>query len=113
MFKWINKQGVQSDEGFIVQFTGRSTARYTEMEKVLTFSLEPGRTADGLPSEIIDPSSIIRWDGDPAGAIISPDERARLIRNISAAFEFQGLRLVVGGSPISNAELLARFSKLR
>ena len=40
MFTWLNKQGVQSDSGFIVQFTGRFTAEYREGGKIMTVALK-------------------------------------------------------------------------
>jgi hypothetical protein len=95
MFKWINKQGVESDDGFVVQFTGRFTVQYREGERVLTLFVEAGGLIDGMREEAIDPSAFERWDGNPSEQMISRDERARLIKNIYDAFEFQGLRLVV------------------
>jgi hypothetical protein len=93
MFKWINNQGVESDDGFVVQFTGRFTVQYRERERVLTLFVEAGRVIDGIRDEVIPLSEFERWDGDPPEQMISTDERARLIKNISDAFEFQGLRL--------------------
>ena len=40
MFSWISKQGVRSDEGFEVQFTGRFTAEYREGAKFLVVDIE-------------------------------------------------------------------------
>ena len=42
MFTWLNKQGVQSDAGFVVQFTGRFTCEYREDGRVLELEVEDG-----------------------------------------------------------------------
>jgi len=63
MFTWINKQGVQSDKGFAVQFTGRFTAEYREDGKVMTVDIEDG-FCNGAPSIIISPTAFQRWDSE-------------------------------------------------
>jgi hypothetical protein len=92
MFTWLNKQGVQSDDGFIVQFTGRYTAEYREKNKILTIKVEDGFN-DGRPCVIIDDNAFERWDSE-----LSPlpeSERERLLNNFREACEFQGLKLVI------------------
>ena len=42
MFTWLNKQGVKSDAGFEVQFTGRFDAEYREAGKVMSIYVESG-----------------------------------------------------------------------
>ena len=47
MFIWLNMQGVQSDRGFVVQFTGRFTAEYREHSKVVTLEVEDWKPETG------------------------------------------------------------------
>ena len=91
MFVWLNKQGVQSDSGFSVQFTGRFTAEYREDKRIVTLRVEDGTTG-GLPSVIFDPDAFVRWDD---GTSISPDHQAQLFQNVKGAMEFQGLKMVI------------------
>ena len=91
MFTWLNKQGVQSDRGFAVQFTARSAAEYREADKVVTLAVESGLTG-GAPCIIVDPKAFDRWD---SGELIPPHERARLFQNLKEAMEFQGLQLTI------------------
>lgn len=97
MFTWLNKQGVQSDRGFVVQRTGRFTADYREDDKLVTLDVESGLDG-GLPCIILDPSAFARWDD---GTPIAPDQQAQLFQNFKEAMEFQGLKMVVeqGESP--------------
>jgi hypothetical protein len=55
----------------------------------------------GLPCIIVNPTAFERWDGDPPGTPIPPEQQARMFQNLRAATEFQGLRLVIerGESP--------------
>lgn len=92
MLTWLNKQGVQSDDGFIVQFSGRFTAEYREGNKVITLAVENG-VSGGLPAIIVGPKAFQRWDNDQA--VIDLDSQGRMFRNLKDALEFQGLKLVV------------------
>jgi hypothetical protein len=92
VFTWLNKQGVRSDQGFELQFTGRFDARYSEGSKVVSLYVEDGRTANGSPCIIVDPSAFDHWDG---GEHIAAEQQARLFNNLREAVEFQGLQLVV------------------
>lgn len=91
MFTWLNKQGVKSDAGFTLQFTGRFTAEYLEGERKVSLDVEDG-SSDGAPCVIVDPSAFERWDD---GTPIAPEKRAQLFQNLKEAVEFQALRLVV------------------
>jgi len=92
MFTWINKQGVQSDRGFIVQFTGRFTAEYREGARVVSLAVEAG-VSGGLQSIIVSPKAFRRWNNDRA--VIDPDNQERMFCNLREATEFQGLKLIV------------------
>ena len=94
MFTWLNKQGVQSDKGFVVQRTGRFTAEYREGAKRMTVDVESGLTG-GKPSIIVDPHAFERWDGDPEGSRLPSEKQAQILENFKAAMEFQGLVLAV------------------
>jgi hypothetical protein len=91
MFTWLNKQGVRSDRGFEVQFTGRFDAEYREDHRVVSLSVESGMSG-GLPCISIDPNSFLQWDD---GVEIPADRQAQMLENLRLAMEFQGLQLVV------------------
>lgn len=91
MFTWLNKQGVQSDRGFILQRTGRFTAEYREGEKAVTLDVEGGLSG-GLPCLILDPDAFKRWDD---GTPIPKAQQAEMFRNVEAALLFQKLKMVV------------------
>lgn len=97
MFVWLNKQGVQSDRGFIVQFTSRFTAEYRENGQTITLDMEDGMNG-GLPCISVSPNAFERWDD---GTAIPKNEQDQLFQNLKEAVEFQGLKLVIekGESP--------------
>jgi hypothetical protein len=92
VFTWLNKQGVRSDRGFVVQFTGRFTAQYRDEGKVVTLDVEDGLLG-GQPCISVDPDAFEHWDGETKK--IPPPEQARMFQNLREAMEFQGLKLVI------------------
>jgi hypothetical protein len=86
MFTWLNKQGVQSSEGFEVQFTGRFTAEYREGARHLIVDVENG--AAGLVS--FNAAAFEKWANSSTRN--SPEEQQRMLKNFLAALEFQGLK---------------------
>jgi hypothetical protein len=88
----LNKQGVQSDRGFLVQFTGRFTAEYRDRGKVVTLDVESGLLG-GQPCISVGPDAFEHWDGETE--TIPRDEQARMFENLREAIEFQGLKLVI------------------
>lgn len=92
MFTYINKQGVKSNKGFVVQFTGRFTAEYREGTKTITIELENGILPDGKYCEIIKPDAFIEWDD---GVLIPSEKQQEILKNFTEAVEFQGLGVVV------------------
>ena len=92
MFKWLNKQGVQSDRGFVVQFTGRFMAEYRDKGKVVTLDVEDG-TLNGEPCIVVEPDAFQHWDGETAK--IPPEEQRQMFANLREAMEFQGLKLAI------------------
>ena len=91
MFTWLNKQGVSSDRGFEVQFTGRFDAVYSEAGKAVSLCIEAGLSG-GLQCIIVDPTAFAHWDG---GEAISQTKQAEMFQNLREAMEFQDLKLVV------------------
>ena len=98
MFTWLNKQGVRSDRGFEVQFTGRFDAEYREGGRLVKLYVEDGLTDGGLGCIIVTPDAFVHWEG---GAPIPADQQTQMFQNLREALEFQGLKLVVesGESP--------------
>jgi hypothetical protein len=90
MFTWLNKQGVRSDLGFEVQFTGRFSAEYREGPKKISLRIEDGY--EGGPCIILR-SNFERWDNSTLTN--SPEEQTRMLKNFKDAIEFQGLKLAV------------------
>jgi hypothetical protein len=91
MFTWLNKQGVRSDEGFEVQFTGRFDVEYRECGKTVEIYVESG-TSGGLPCISIEPNAFDRWKD---GEVIPIEQQLKMFDNFRKAIEFQGLILTV------------------
>ncbi len=90
MFTWLNKQGVESDQGFSVQFTGRFTCEYREGNKVLELEIEDGFQG-AKPCVSVNMDAFKVWDGEN----LSPLRQQQIIENLRSAMEFQGLDLVI------------------
>jgi len=111
MFTWLNKQGVRSDCGFEVQFTGRFDAEYREGNKVAMLYVESGLSG-GMPCIILDPHAFTRWSD---GTAIPEKAQAQMLQNFKDAMEFQGLKTVVE-SPMSReeaTEMYREFNRLK
>ena len=91
-FTWLNKQGVRSSEGFEVQRTSRFTIEYREGRRIKVIDAEPVIVA-GKPGVSIKANTFERWDNSSASN--SPDEQARLLKNLRASMEFQGVEVEV------------------
>jgi hypothetical protein len=94
MFRWLNKQGVESDAGFAVQRTGRFTCEYREAGCTIELEVESG-LVDGKPCINVARDAFARWSGPCIGSETSLEQRARLMRNLEEAMAFQGLAVVV------------------
>ncbi|MCW5590232.1 MAG: hypothetical protein KIT27_11300 [Legionellales bacterium] len=92
MFTYLNKQGVQSNKGFIVQRTGRFTSEYREGSRKITIELNNGVLPDGRFCEIIKSITFYQWDD---GTPISQNKQKEILKNFTDAMEFQGLGVVV------------------
>jgi hypothetical protein len=92
MFKWLNKQGVESDKGFIVQSVGRFTIEYREGGKCISVEVDTGRLPDGRFCEILAPSAFASWDN---GVSIDSQKQSEILKNFTQAMEFQNIGVVV------------------
>jgi len=93
-FSWLNKQGVESDRGFTVQFTGRFTCEYREGARSIEIAVEDGLSG-GRPRVSIRRNAFANWDRKSPFSETPADEQARLLQNFKEAIEFQGLVLEV------------------
>lgn len=94
MFTWLNKQGVQSELGFVVQCTGRFTYEYREGGRSLEIEVESGFLA-GSPSISIHKDAFAKWDRSRPFYEAPKEEQERLVKNFRDALAFQGLALEV------------------
>jgi hypothetical protein len=92
MLKWLNKQGVASDDGYEVQCTGRFTCDYSEGGVTLQVGVERGRL-DGKPCLIVARSAFVGWTGPLVGGETREGQQDRLMRNFREALQFQGYEL--------------------
>jgi hypothetical protein len=91
MFEWINKQGVRSTNGFVVQSTGRWSMEYREGDHILEFPVSD-EDFDSERGKIImkvriDPFPT--WQ--PPGEFITEERRREIIENIRDALVFEDL----------------------
>lgn len=94
LFTWLNKQGVQSDTGFVVQCTGRFTYEYREGARSLEIEVESGFSG-GSPSISISKDAFAKW-APPRPFYETPKaEQERVMQNFRDALAFQGLALEV------------------
>ncbi len=94
MFTWLNKQGVQSDAGFVVQFTGRFTCEYRESGCILELEVESGVIGQ-QPCINIKHDAFASWDVAGVKHDIPEEQQLRMLQNFKDAMEFQGLHVVV------------------
>lgn len=94
MFKWLNKQGVESDAGFVVQRTGRFTCEYREGGHAIELEVESGLMGD-RPCLSIRRDAFVRWGGSRLAGETVEDQQQRLIKNFKDAMEFQGVSVAL------------------
>lgn len=91
MFTWLNKQGVKSDKGFIVQSINRFIIEYRESTKTIQVSTELALLPSGEAGVYIYPDEFEKWsDGTP----ISKDKQKEILQNFKDAMEFQGVKVL-------------------
>jgi hypothetical protein len=90
-FSWLNKQGVESDDGFRVQFTGRFTLEYVEGEKTMVLegedmfrNFEPYDFGFGF----YEGWRTAPWQPPHDREAISAADRLRIVSNITNALSF-------------------------
>lgn len=93
MLTWINKQGVKSDTGFVVQSVDRFVIEYREGDKKRSLYVERGRTPEGSLCVDIAPDAFAQWDGDATN--LSVAKQAEMLSNFIEAMKFQEIEVVI------------------
>jgi hypothetical protein len=101
MFKWLNKQAVESDHGFIVQSKSRFIIEYCEGANKVSVDVEDGRTSEGNYFVYIEPNAFQRWDGDPPYVSLPSERQDQMLANFADALEFMDIGLVIEPRPAS------------
>ncbi len=91
MFRWLNKQGVSSNDGFALQSVDRFFYHYLEGGRVMKIEVEPLRNDKGEYYESISEVSLKCWQPPFGTLVVSQEERLRIQSNISAALSFMGI----------------------
>lgn len=91
-FIWLNKQGVKSNSGFVVQSVSRFTIEYREANKCISIEVEDDYSPGKSPCEIISRSSLSHWND---GTLISPKKQVEILKNFKEAMKFQGIDVIV------------------
>jgi len=92
-FVWLNKQGVASDQGFVVQRVERFVVEYREANRTMRLEgesivggLEPGQFGFGFYHTW----RYAQWESPYCGFSISDRDRERIVQNIKDAMAFMG-----------------------
>lgn len=91
MFKWLNKQGVESSAGYVLQSMHRFYYHYTEGEKTMQVFVEPLTDEHGHYSETVDLKSLDHWLPPHADVSIDDAKRQDIRKNISDALDFMDI----------------------
>lgn len=87
MFK-SRRNSISSDEGFVVEvLSARGGLRYLEGKRSVVIESE---FTPGSKGVLLYGDSIALWRGPNAHEPVSADDRQRIIKNISDAFQFEG-----------------------
>ena len=87
-FIWLNKQGVENENGEIVQSTGRFTIEYRKETKVIEVGIERGIM--GSKSCIsYSRKDFEKWS--KGGGLLSLTEKEQALNTFREALKFQGL----------------------
>lgn len=87
-FTYLNRQGVKSSKGFIIQFTARREMQYQENEHILKIEVEGGRDDSGAYNLAVYAQDIKYWQPPYDNEVISEEEKKEIIQNISEALDF-------------------------
>jgi hypothetical protein len=88
VFRWINSQAVESDNGFAVEFTDHFTLEYREGNLRILCQVEGGN-----PTIAVDVPSVTQPPFSHGG--VRHEKRPQIIQNITEALEFMGFFPVV------------------
>lgn len=95
MFKWLNKQGVESEKGFIVQAVSRFVIEYRQYSKTISLQVEVDFDSNtDKVTVIVHESSFRKWDD---GETITLPKQTEIIQNFKDAMEFQDIGVIVEG----------------
>lgn len=92
MFMWLNKQGVKSDDGFILQSEHRYYYHYIENNHVIKIYVEPLRDSEGGYFEEICIKNDIKWESPHEAEAISSEKLKDIRDNISTALQFMDIK---------------------
>jgi hypothetical protein len=92
MFSWINKQGVKSSKGYIVQSVARFVIEYREAGKCISIEVESDYAPGMKPYEKVKSYNFEKWDD---GTLISSEQQKEILKNFTEAMEFQGIGVIV------------------
>ena len=91
-FRWLNKQGVESTDGFVLQSMHRFYYHYIEFDRALKIFVEPCRTSSGGYYEEVLIASNPIWEAPNEALPLSAVERSRIQDNVAAALQFMGIQ---------------------
>lgn len=92
MFTWINKQGVKSSKGFVVQSVDRFVIEYRESGKCMSIEVESEYAPGQKPCERITMSALSKWND---GSSVNVKKQKEILKNFTEAMEFQGIKVIV------------------
>lgn len=81
MLSWVNKQGVESENGWVFQRVDRFHYNYVEGDHILEICVESGEVFF---------NKVLKWSHPFDGEIISEERRAQIKSRITEAMKFMG-----------------------
>ena len=97
MFKWLTKQSVQSDKGFIVQSAGRFALQYIDGTKKITVNcVNEGEHPNGQFFEVVKSDNFEKWDD---GTPIPSNQQEEIKRNFKDGMAFQNIDIIIDDNP--------------
>jgi len=96
MFRWLNRQGVESDAGYSLQMLDRFSLEYREDSgKTLLAKVDIGFTASMKPCLIVQRKSLQEWNN--SSCELTSDETEIIERRITEALRFQDMEVEIEG----------------
>ncbi len=93
-FKWLNKQGVKSSKGFVLQSVDRWGYHYIEGDHVMRVDVEPCRTSSDKYYEEVYLDSFTKWMLPHDGELVSPEKSEAIRKNVETAMKFMKVKAV-------------------